>query len=362
VQPNLSFEPAALQKSLWQEIVTRAPLAWYRHSYNLIEFHKSVAQDKNVIDASFFIKENATIVGLAPVLFMDTPDGLREAGLNGSPLPWPCLIEQAAKNPLSYMEFAFSQIIQMCHDYKIDQYKTALNVPLIPEKEQQEIFHSVINIFPFIDVSYLSHLVHIDGQEQTRVRASYRRNIRKFMKEYTPVVYAKESLPEDIEEAYFRLHVKDAGGQFRPRDSYKKMADLVGCHEAVFIVARQNTSQEIVGILVLATYKNSAYDSSVAIDPEYQEDYIAHILKWAALDYFAKTSINHYELGPVAGHANLFEVPSNKQKSISFFKDGFARGMTKTVYVAERHFTQKSLDLKFQNGHKKLGVFFGLNQ
>ena len=80
-------------------------------------------------------------------------------------------------------------------------------------------------------------------------------------------------MSDDIEQAYFELHVKDAGGQFRPRESYTKMADLARKGEAAFIVARNIETGIIVGVLVIAIFKNAAYDSSVSIDPEYHQNY-----------------------------------------------------------------------------------------
>lgn len=331
-------------EDIWNSILGTSSLAWYRHTLNLKSFHSTVASEKNVIDESFFIAKDNRFIGIQPILIMDEANGLKQALYNGGPLPWPCFIDTEQEHWDELQDLALKNLIAICQSHNVDRCDIALNAPHLTEDNSAKLFENAVYNHGFIDTSFPSHLVNVHEKSYDDMRASYRRNVRKFSKLFEAQTYQGQDVDETIEQAYFELHVKDAGGQFRSRESYTAMADLARKNEACFIIAREKETQKIVGILVLAIYKNAAYDSSVAIDPEYHQSYISHILKAEALRFLFEKNIVHYELGAVALAPSLNGIPTHKNKQISFFKDGFARGKTKKVFVAEKHFTTKSIE------------------
>ncbi len=343
-------------EKLWLDVVLRSPSAWYRHSYNLAEFHRCVAQGKNLEEHSFFILKNNEIIGLMPVLLMDNPNGLKEATYNGSPTPWPCFT--GASNMRHAENFAFDHFVNICKEHGVDRSLIGLNAPSLKQDDANSSFLNLVKNHSFIDDSFLSHLALVDENSTANMRSSYRKKVRKFSKIYKASFHYKDTMSDDIEQAYFELHVKDAGGQFRPRKSYTKMADLARKGEAVFIVARNIETHKIAGVLVIAIFKNAAYDSSVSIDPEHHQDYISHILKVSAIRYLHDNGVQHYELGQVFDTASVSRTPSQKELNISFFKDGFARGITKKSFVAERCFTDAALKHKISTITHNLEHYF----
>ena len=120
----------------------------------------------------------------------------------------------------------------------------------------------------------------------------------------------------ELEETYFKLHVKDAGGQFRSRESYTKQADIARGGEAFYVVATHTESGTIVGMLLVSLYKNTAYDNSVAVDPDFADKYVSHLLKWRAIEELQKRKVPTYELGQKADPLSS----TKKEIGISHFK------------------------------------------
>ncbi len=362
--PALSIEPVDQHSStqkIWMDVIKNAPQAWYRHTHNLAEFHRAVAIDKNLDERSVFIKENEKIIGLIPIMIINGPNDTREISYNGSPSPWPCFLTTAENDIKTCEAFAFDYLENLCADQKVDRCIMGLNTPLLTTENHQESINRIAKQYKFTDESFPSHLVNIDEESPNRMRASYRRNVRKFSKIYEAKTYQGKEVTEEIEQAYFELHVKDAGGQFRSRNSYTKMADLARNNEAIFIVARNRENQKVVGILIIATFKNAAYDVSVSIDPDHHQDYISHILKVEALRHLNEQGITHYELGRICSNPSSNFITTQKERSISFFKDGFSRGDQKTSYVLEKYFTKHALSAKRNNETQNLMTYFEIN-
>jgi lipid II:glycine glycyltransferase (peptidoglycan interpeptide bridge formation enzyme) len=121
----------------------------------------------------------------------------------------------------------------------------------------------------------------------------------------------------------------------RSRESFTKQADVARNGEAFFVVVKDNDTGMIVGMLLVSCYKNAAYDNSVAIDPDFAQRYVGHLLKWRAIEELQKRNIPTYELGQIAR-----EDASVKEKGINHFKEGWSRGNTRVLWVLE-----KTLDL-----------------
>lgn len=347
-------------ETIWTTVVEKSRMAWYRHTYALAEFHRSVAKEKGVKELSFFIYDGEKPIGLAPLMMISKPNGVQEVSYNSSPTPWPCLITEDPNERADLQKFCFDQIMDVCTQNAADYICLGLNAPQYSRGEHEQSFSQLIERYNFLDASFTSHLIQVDDKTISGIRSSYKRNIKKYAKEYDTQVYSGDTVTDGIEQIYFELHVKDAGGQFRSRESYTRMADLARKNEAAFILAFKKDSKKIVGVLVVAIHKNAAYDSSVSIDPDYQYDYISHILKAAAIQLMQDRGIKDYELGRAYALPSLAYIPSEKEKNISFFKDGFSRGENKKSFVAEKFLSSRALDLKLETIKNNLITYSGI--
>lgn len=224
---------------------------------------------------------------------------------------------------------------------------------------QQERLETAVAL-RYLDSSYLSHWVAVDGNALANVRERYRRYVKKFASGYDMSVVDGDAVTPALEETYFHLHVKDAGGQFRSQESYRFQAALARHGEAFFVVATNMAAGVTSGMLLVSAYKNVAYDNSVAVDPDYQGEYVSHLLKWTAIEELLRRGVTHYELGPKSGPPSFMALPSEKQRGISHFKEGWARGGTRRVVMAEKFLSARCLRAHMQAQAESLEQYFGL--
>jgi len=200
----------------------------------------------------------------------------------------------------------------------------------------------------------------LEGDPLPNIRERYRRYVKKFSSRYSMSIADEDHVTPDLEEAYFRLHVKDADGQFRSRESYTLQADLARQGEGFFVIARNHVSDQVAGMLLVSIYKNAAYDNSVAVDPDFQHEYVSHLLKWAAVKELSRRGAKTYELGPKAENAHFMSVPSEKNLGISYFKEGWSRASVRRVGVAEKFLSARLLRAFLGNQADALEEYFRL--
>jgi lipid II:glycine glycyltransferase (peptidoglycan interpeptide bridge formation enzyme) len=176
------------------------------------------------------------------------------------------------------------------------------------------------------------------------VRERYRRYVKKFMPRYELSIKEGDTVTPELEENYFHLHVKDAGGQFRSRESYRFQANLARNHEAFYVTATRRDGSVRAGMLLVSVCKGAAYDNSVAVDPDFQDEYVSHLLKWTAIETLLARGVESYELGQKALSPTAVSIPSSKNYGISHFKEGWSKGAVKTIIMAEKFLDAAFLD------------------
>ena len=123
--------------------------------------------------------------------------------------------------------------------------------------------------------------------------------------------------------------------------------------------AKHKESGVLAGMLLVSFYKKAAYDNSVAVDPDHHQNYVSHLLKWNAISELVKRGAVSYELGIKAELPDLMRIPSRKNLGISNFKDGWARGSVKRVFVADKFLSQAHLAAFMKTTQDCLEGWFG---
>lgn len=328
----------------WSKVVAEAPQGWCWHTRRWGEFVKAAASADDAVDRTFFVFDDSGPVCLVPLAVCDTLEGpqtLRDASYNGGPLPWPCTVS-GAHDANAIQKFAFMEAERRARESGAERIRFASYSPFItagPDKWFEEITQS----FNYLDLSFDSHLVTVDRHVLSHVRERYARYVRKFKAQFECTIADGAAVDGKLEQSYFELHVKDAGGQFRSRESYARIADLARFGEGFFVTARDIGSDVLVGMLLVSLIKGAAYDTSVCVEPAYQDRFVSHQLKWRAIEHLQQLGVTHYDLGTRNVSATFEDIPTAKTRGISFFKDGWARGGTKPVYVAGKFLTGSGL-------------------
>jgi len=294
--------------------------------------------------------------GLAPLVFVKAIDFEGIQASYDLPLPWP-MVADYVDDRIKTVDYLLDEIELRIKDAGVEMLQLMFSPPNIGSKDERGFINTLIKR-GFIDSSYLSHYVDISNSPLELVRKRYKRYIKNFLEKYELRVILSDNCYKNIAEDYMDIHVKDAGKIYRPIETYEAQIELVRNEEAFLIQAKNKHKDKIVGMLIISLTKQAAYDNSVAVDPEYQKDYVSHLMKWRAIQHLEKLGIKHYELGIAAVSPTYSWQPSSKNYGISHFKEGWSRSCMKKVFIAEKFYSKKACEGIWNRKLKDLLEFF----
>lgn len=345
----------------WSAVVAAAPNAWVWATHEVHQFRLSVLNSsaRLVSDESFFLKRGDKVCGLAPlVLIRDEDSDAVLASYGGTGLPWPMLTAEASN--LDEAETALLDELERRVKSAGAAMISLMLAPPLVSNEMRDKFMRTVRDRCFVDTSFQSHTLSVSEATPPMVRERYRRYVRKFGPKYDIKILDASNIPENMASEYMALHTKDAGGVFRPLETYERQVDLARQGEGFWVVARNKAADRNVGMLFVDVFKDSAYDSTVAVDPDFQDEQVSHLLKWVALHHLIGRGVKHYELGQAALSPSYLWQPTPKNYGISFFKDGWSRGELKTVHAAEKFYSPAYLRQSWSRKLANLSAHFSL--
>lgn len=312
-------------------------------------------------DRSLVILADGQPVGVAPLVIRKLELGeraMKEVAYRNTPLPWPFFIDSVGE--IEKLEtFALDQLERIAREADACRISLMFSPPR-PLKTTEERIRKICVDRRFLDKSYDSHNISITSMSLENVRKRYRRYCKRYRDDYCMTILEGSNLPHEIEETYRLLHIKDAGGEYRPKESFRAQGDLVRNGEAIWVVARRRATDNIAGMLLLCLGKGAAYDASVAVDPDFQPEFVSHLMKWKAIETMIERGTSSYELGQVANNATYEWQPSEKDYGISFFKNGWARGEVKRVLQVEKILSDTFLAAQIARKYDELKEYFCL--
>ncbi len=315
--------------ALWQEIVDASDDGWVLHTWLSHEFNLCAGEQYNAQDLSFFVYENGKAVGVVPLIIQEKRVGSskeREAMYYSGFLPWPCF-RQDVSNRDALEDFAFAELDRRIRGVGA-HIPLILLMPSQSSTDDERRVKRIAALYGFTPKQLDRHMVIITEGTLRTVRRTFRRYYKKYAPLFTLSIAEGSALSPEIEETYFRLHIKDAGGQFRSRESYTKQMDSARGGEGFYVIATHKESGIVAGMLLMSLYKNAAYPNSVAVDPDFADQSISYLLYWKAIEELQKRHVPTYEFGQKADPASA----TQKEITISRFKEGWSQGHTRTIW------------------------------
>ena len=322
---TVNIGDVARAPELWQEITNASRDGWIWHTWLAHEFNLSAGETLKAEDHSFFVYEDEKAVGVVPLIVQG-----EEAMYYSGFLPWPCF-RQGIQHREELEDFAFKELERRARSAGAHRIKLRLTPSQNVGDEEARVKQAAVK-YGYEPKHFDSHVVTITDKTLDAVRERYRRYHKKYSPLFTLSIAEGTAVTAELEWTYFKLHIKDAGGQFRSRESYTKQADIARGNEAFYVVATHKESGTVAGMLLVSVYKNAAYDNSVAVNPDFSDRYVSHLLKWWAIEELQKRNVPTYELGPKAGPASA----TPKELGITHFKEGWSREHTRTIWEMEK--------------------------
>ena len=157
-------------------------------------------------------------------------------------------------------------------------------------------------------------------------------------------MWDRATLPPGKFAEYQALHAKDAGRVTRTQRTFDLMEAWVQDGMAALVEADEGG--RAVAFALLMIYKNGAYYGSGCKDPDLGPVAASHLVQWTAITWLKAHGIAWYDVGLQQFGPQWFDLPSDKNVSISAFKRGFG-GDTMPLVTAECFYSSDLLEETF---------------
>jgi FemAB family protein len=305
---NISFD-----LSEWNTILKSTPNALVSHLKHAADYSVAYFEGDNL---SFVLSENNKVVCIFPLfVYQNNNEWIISGSAEG--LTQPLFIRDIAKKTKKRLE---SQIVTIIY---------AISKKLGIKKVNIFEHNAVLSSWYMLWVGrackhFLTYRLAIDltltiDEIRLGFRKSYKPLISKAKREWDIEVH--EGNVEDVFEEFRLLHEEVSGRVTRSMKSWNVQKKQIECHEAFLITARDG------GVLIGAGLFNYTKDignySVGAYKRELFEKPIGHGVQMKAIEVLIDKGCKMYDIGQ---KMTLLDenTPTDKELSISYFKEGFA--------------------------------------
>lgn len=341
----------------WDRFCLESDEAWFWHTTDWLEYTLHLRPELKSQSQSFLIMNNNIPLAICPLILNTVSDG--EKVYNTFSFDRSHGLVPALKNGLAtrqretVLKLIFGHIDELAaqHDVKICLLKFS---PIVPAFYRQTQYNYLMK-FGFLNTSLNTQvlaLVDDSNQSYKKMRKGHKYDIHRGEETFEVNVYDKNSITKEIFDQYRLLHHKTAGRVTRPLITFEMMYRWI--LEGKAILGGASYKGKYVAFDLINIYKDGAYYSSASDDPDAETDVpTSHVLQWQVINWLKENGFRIYEIGLQQFGAQPYDFPSEKDKSISFFKRGFG-GLTAPVFSGEKFYSKEFLTKILSNRVEKL--------
>lgn len=167
-------------------------------------------------------------------------------------------------------------------------------------------------------------------------------------------VFNDRDNPDQIQQqmnGFQKLHFRVSGRATRPQETWDVMGENLAFASASLFVAFLKETP--ISYLYCGEFAKMAFGWSQVNDPDFEREYSPrHLLEWQAAMYYKSRGFHFYEVGAVFDAPQLFYIPTEKEKSISVFKERFGGiFLSRTLWTGyyDMDLMRKELNQHFEN-------------
>ncbi len=167
------------------------------------------------------------------------------------------------------------------------------------------------------------------------IRRRYKALINKGIKLWRTEILSSAS---DEEIAYFmNRHFEVAGRETRSKETWLLQQEAINCGNA-FIVKLVDSNGEFVGESLFEYSRDEGLYSVGVYNRELFDEPVSHIVQWKAIEHMISLGLKRYKIGQrfYSGRTLNLRQPTEKELSISYFKEGFATDYVYTFVVTNK--------------------------
>lgn len=341
----------------WDKFCLESDEAWFWHTTDWLEYTLHLRPELKSQSKSFLIMSNSVPLAICPLILNAVSEGEEEYNTfsfdrsHGS-IP-------ALKNGLvprqrkTILKLIFSHIDELAVEYNVRICLLKFS-PLAPAFFRQNQYNYLMK-FSFLNTSLNTQVLELtvdSNQIYKNIRKGHRYDIHKGEKTFEVNIYDKNNITKEIFDQYRLLHHKAAGRVTRPLITFEMMYHWI--LEGKAILCGASYKGKHVGFALINIYKKGACYSSASDDPDAETDVpTSHVMQWRVINWLKENGFRIYEIGVQQFSAQLYDFPSQKDKTISFFKRGFG-GLTAPIFSGEKFYSKDFLTKVLSNRTEKL--------
>jgi len=322
------FPDANIDTNKWKDIFTTSNSnSSIFHLLNTVKYYVSYFSENNSINLSIVLYYDKNAVGIMPLMAHKNKDGEWILSSNGVEIIEPIFkktltdkIRKKIEKKILDLIFDLSKQLKInrCQFSNIDFFKLS---------------KWYINLLDLAEETFASHHLLVDlslsiEKIKSNFRKSFKPLINKGFREWKIEVH--EHVTKEQFENFRKLHKLVSGKSTRSVESWNIQRESVNSKES-FVITVSDKKNLLVGF---GLFVYSKYSGSYAVGVYKRELFnkpLGHSVQMKAIEIFKNKGLNWYEIGNK--HLSTDKIlPTEKELSISFFKEGFA-----TDVLARQH-------------------------
>lgn len=325
----------------WDEFCLNSDDAWFWHTTKWLDYCVSYGSDKyDTKNMSFYLADGTGALAICP-LFIEKKrnsygmiyNEFSTAGSGGygiAPALRNDLTEERADKVLKEI---FTMIDQLAIRHQVVRALFRA-YPLAKRDRYNKLMR-----YGYQDCSLSTQVLDLSpplDEIWSGVRKGHKYDIHRGEKNFNIAIYDKNNADKSVFDQYRLLHHKASGRMTRPVETFEMMYNWITSGSGM--LCGLSRDGRYAGFSYISLYKDSAYYSSASDDPEFQTDVpISHVIQWSVIKWLKENGFKHYEIGAQQFGPQIYDIPSAKDISISFFKRGFG-GRTLPYFRGEKFY------------------------
>ena len=357
-------------KEEWDHYVDQIDETSFAHSWSVLNYFSKFS---NIAEHNSFVylENNNTPLAICPLaITFNATDNISEVSFNGTPVSVPALrsARPSARRKLLNAIFDVIQGIVKKHNVKmVKMVRHAINKECCLNNYITS--HNLFELHRYHMLYYVQNTLIIDlslanDKLNDNVSKYLRRYIKRSEKRGVKInIFNSNNNADKLKELFYKFqsaHATATGGITRPQLTwdcqYKRMLN----EEATLFVAFVDETP--VSYLYCTEFYCFAIGASQVNIKEFEKFYSPrHLLEWTAILYYKGNGFKYYEVGERSYGPQLLYIPTEKEISISDFKERFGGMELPKVYwigYCDDFYMEKAISYRLDNYFKSKNIMF----
>ena len=335
----------------WQYFLNNNLKVSWQYLLHWLDFEKLYSEDHFIDDLSFILLLDNKPVCICP-LYLEIFDEQNVFSWkdNGGYLPAPISKNNIAQKLRKKIDRQCFTLI----DELAQENNVAKTMFMVDPLSEIFSFNRLVQ-YGYTDSSSNTNILSLDTNKENiwaGLRKSYKSLINNGKEYYNIELFDHKNQNPEAHNIYREFHHKASGRITRENKTWGIQYEMLKNDNAVLIGIKDKS--RFVAFSYFFHLNNNAYYASSSDDPEYQNSIpLEHCIIWKAIEYYSQRGFNSLEMGRQLYSRQLFDHPSQKDLSISFFKSGFG-GEVFSLFRGIKYYDNKLMKKELEYHVSKL--------